>query len=144
MTPTQRTLKYLREEMGCHRCGIVEKWNSYAGIRQDLFGIIDIIALHHKRGVIGIQSAGTSHSAHLRKMVSDHRDDCKDWLTTPGSTLFLISWRKLRVKKQDGRLSKVSRYEPRVQEITLKDLPVHSMGQFEERYLPAKKESEEK
>ena len=47
VSPTQRTLRAL-EQRGCF-CGIVERFNPYAGphgIRQDLFGIIDVVALY--------------------------------------------------------------------------------------------------
>jgi len=37
-SPTQRTLKKLRDEV--YLAQVVEKWNAFAKIRQDLFGII--------------------------------------------------------------------------------------------------------
>lgn len=42
MTPTQRTVKYLRDEG--YWCQVVEKWNPFARIRQDLIGC-DVLAL---------------------------------------------------------------------------------------------------
>jgi hypothetical protein len=40
-TPTQRTLKWCREQGGF--VGIVEHWNAFCRIRQDLFGFVDLV-----------------------------------------------------------------------------------------------------
>lgn len=53
-SPTQRSLKHLRE--AGFTCGIVEKWNRFAGIRQDLYGWIDILACAPGMGIVGIQT----------------------------------------------------------------------------------------
>jgi hypothetical protein len=53
-SPTQRTLKYLREQ-GCQLVAITEKWNPHAMIRQDLFGIIDVLAIKDEQ-VIAVQA----------------------------------------------------------------------------------------
>jgi hypothetical protein len=42
-SPTQRSLEKLRSEG--YLCQIVERWNPHARIRQDLFGIGDILAI---------------------------------------------------------------------------------------------------
>ena len=44
LSPTQLTLKRLKEN-GYTTVAITEHWNSFARIRQDLFGCIDILAL---------------------------------------------------------------------------------------------------
>lgn len=43
MTPTARTLKYLRKAN--HEAGGVEKWNPHSKTRHDLFGVFDIVAI---------------------------------------------------------------------------------------------------
>ena len=43
VSPTQRTLAHLRKTYPLVQ--VVEHWNSFAGIRQDLFGIIDVLAV---------------------------------------------------------------------------------------------------
>jgi len=43
VSPTARTLKALRD--GGATCQVVEHWNSFAKIRQDLFGCIDVLVL---------------------------------------------------------------------------------------------------
>lgn len=42
-SPTTRTLKYLRGEG--YLTAVVEKWNHHARIRQDLFGIVDVLGI---------------------------------------------------------------------------------------------------
>jgi len=68
ISPTQRSLKYLRSK-GYH-CAIVERWNHFAGIRQDLFGIIDIVAIHELfPDTLGIQTTSMSNvSARVEKI----------------------------------------------------------------------------
>lgn len=45
-SPTQRSLKALRDTG--YRAQVVEKYNQFARVRQDLFGIIDIVAIKPK------------------------------------------------------------------------------------------------
>jgi hypothetical protein len=55
LSPTQRTLRALRQQ-GCI-CDVAEKFNAHVGpfgIRQDLFGFIDIVALKPS-GIAGIR-----------------------------------------------------------------------------------------
>lgn len=118
-TNTQRTLKGLRA-LGL-KCGIVERFLYFAGPhgkRVDLFNIIDIIALDYKRGVVGVQSCGSSYSAHLKKMLEEHRQDSIDWLQTPGTVLELWAWRKIKKKRGGKQLV----WRPRIKIITVKDL----------------------
>jgi hypothetical protein len=119
-SPTQRTIRELRNNG--RKCAIVEKWNPHVGpcgIRQDLFGIIDVIALDPEQGVVGIQCcAGSGFSAHLKKITEDRAQDTLDWLQTPGAHLELWAWRK--VKKSRGGKAMV--WRPRIQIITEGDL----------------------
>jgi len=102
-SPTQRTLAE------CRRRGwtaqVVEKWNSHARVRQDLFGCIDVLALDTKpqfefrgepvylgQGIIGIQAcAGSSHAARLAKIKAEPR--MAEWRRA-GGVLLLWSWSK--------------------------------------------------
>lgn len=55
MTPTQRSLARLKSQG--YFTQVVEKWNPFARIRQDLFGAIDILAVRaNMNGCIGIQT----------------------------------------------------------------------------------------
>lgn len=116
MSPTQRTMSELKK-MGRH-AAIVERWDSYAKCRRDMWGFIDIIVLDKSRGVGAIQSCGNSFSAHWHKITEEKAQEVTDWLETPGTFLELWSWRKL-VKKRGG---KAMIWQPRIQEITLKDI----------------------
>ncbi len=115
MTPTQRTLKELRD--AGLTCGIVERWipmGQGKGFRKDLFGIIDIIAIGSE-GVVGVQSCGQAFAAHKKKMIEEKAVESALWLSTPGTSLQLWGWRKIK-KKRGGKL-KI--WAPRILEITL-------------------------
>lgn len=118
LSPTQRTLRELRNQGRI--CGIVERFNAYAGphgLRQDLFGFIDIIALDTQRGIVAIQSCGSAFSAHLKKITEERNDACFEWLRC-GGKVELWGWRKIKL----SRGGKALRWTPRVKEITLEDL----------------------
>lgn len=115
ITPTQRTLKALRDRgLLCH---IVEKFNPHAGpfgIRQDCFGFIDIIALDEGRGIIGVQSTGQAFNSHKNKIIIDKEIECKAWLLC-GGKVELWGWRKLKAK----RGGKAMRWKPRIADFYL-------------------------
>lgn len=126
ISSTQRTLRAMREEGRI--CAIVEKWNSWGkredgkgapGIRVDLFGIIDVLALDPERGVVGVQCcSGGTFPAHYRKLTEDKAQNTHDWLSTPGTALEIWAWRK--ILKVRGGKAKI--WVPRIQEITLEDI----------------------
>lgn len=120
MTPTQRTLKHLKD-LG-YTVGTVERWipnpaHPGGGFRKDLFGFIDLIALTDK-GVMAVQSTGQAFSSHLYKLTVEKSEEVRKWLETPGTTLYLYGWRKTKLK----RGGKAMRWQPRIQQITIKDL----------------------
>ena len=90
-SPTQRSLKHLRD-LG-YTAQIVEKYNMFAHVRQDLFGFIDIVAIHpDKMGVFGIQTTTQKNvSTHLEKIKNNpiHRL----WIET-GNKLIVHGWAK--------------------------------------------------
>ncbi len=104
------------------KCGVVERFLAHVGphgIRNDLFGIIDIIALDPETGVRGIQCCGGSgFSAHRKKLTIERQQESYDWLSTPGTTLEIWAWRKVKLKPG----SKAVRWKPRIVAITLDDL----------------------
>jgi hypothetical protein len=116
---TQRTIRELRNQGRV--CAIVEKWNPHVGphgIRQDLFGIIDILALDPERGVVGVQACTNSFAAHYKKITEECYQETIDWLSTPGTAFELWAWRKLKVK----RGGKAMVWRPRIRIITLEDV----------------------
>lgn len=118
LTPTQRTLRELRAQGRV--CAVVEKWNQHVGphgIRQDLFGIIDVLALDPQRGVVGVQSCGENFAAHERKFLNECAQECIDWLSTPGTALELWGWRRVKLKRGGA----ATRWSPRIREFMLAD-----------------------
>jgi len=111
-SPTQRTLAWCKKQG--RTSGMVEKWNSFMKIRQDLFGFIDIICIDKERGIIAVQSTGSAHSAHIKKLTIERKEIVTEWLQS-GAPLELISWRK--VKKVRGGKAMV--WKPRICDFTL-------------------------
>jgi len=111
-SPTQRSLAYLKKQ-GL-KTGIVERWlpnPAYpgGGKRSDLFGIIDIIAINGPE-TIGVQSCGQAFSEHHKKLTEEKKQETIDWLQGGTRQLWLIGWRKLKVK----RGKKAMHWKPRV------------------------------
>lgn len=120
MSPTQRTLKELRKRG--YKVGIVERWLGFAGQfgkRQDLFGIIDIIAITPEL-TIGVQACGSSFSAHIKKLVEEKNQESYDWLVSPYRALEIWSWRK--VKKERGKAMMI--WKPRIHRLSLTELGI--------------------
>lgn len=121
MTPTQRTLRLLRDEYGYQLIGIVERFchNNRVphGFRSDLYNIFDILCADKLAGIIGVQSCGTDFAAHYRKITQEYSRNASIWIHSGGQIL-LIGWRKIKAKK--GSKKKIS--APRVKWITLEDL----------------------
>ena len=114
VSPMQRTLAYFRER----ECpaGIVERHiyrGSRFGIRQDLFGILDLIVITSD-SICGVQVCGTDFAPHDRKILDS--DLAVKWLKT-GNPIILMGWRKLQKKR--GFKRKV--WTPRIKEYTLND-----------------------
>ncbi len=112
----QRTMRELKNQGRV--CAIVEKFNAFVGphgIRQDLFGIIDVLALDPERGVVGVQVCGQDWQPHITKMTEERHQETYDWLSTPGTVLELHGWRKVK-KKRNG---KQMVWRPRVAVFTL-------------------------
>lgn len=89
-SPTQLTLKKLRSE-GYATVQIVERWNAFAKVRQDLFQIIDVLAVKDGQ-TVGIQVTSKANiNARIKKMEdSDHINNLRDanW------TLLVHGWFK--------------------------------------------------
>lgn len=90
MSPTQRSLALCKKEGWT--AAIVERWNAYARIRQDLFGCIDLLVLDGQPGPLGVQvTAGSSHAARRTKMLAEPR--LRAWLEA-GARAEVWSWSK--------------------------------------------------
>lgn len=90
----------------------VEYFNAHGGVRVDLFGIIDLLAVHPSYGTLGIQVCGTDWSPHIKKITEDRREALLLWLAS-GNRFILVGWRKLKTG-----------WAPRVREFTVaEDFP---------------------
>ena len=110
---SERTLGFLRKEG--FLCQSVEKFNPFVGergIRQDLFGFIDIIAIKEKM-VVGVQACGADYQSHIRKITRDCGDKPLQWLES-GAELWLIGWRKIKEGKRQI-------YRPRIKVFSFAD-----------------------
>lgn len=92
-SPTQRTLQYLRDA-GYPLVQVVEKWNPYARVRQDLFGIIDVVAVGDD--IVGVQATSASNvSARIQKITDS---PALPILRKAGIRVLVHGWRKSRGK----------------------------------------------
>jgi len=71
LSPTQRSLALLRDEG--YSPFIVEHWNPFAKIRQDLFGFVDILALR-KGEVLGVQTTSRNNVAARIQKIANHKN----------------------------------------------------------------------
>lgn len=134
----QRTLRACREQGLI--ADVVEHWNPYVkrpggvpGVRQDLFGIIDVLALDPQRGVVGIQcTTGGCMPEHRRKLLGTHAQMTRYWLMTPGAVLELWGWRKIKKKSAYGGYTRQKVWEPRIEIVTLEMLDEY-VGACEQR-----------
>ncbi len=109
MTPTARTLAYLRDELGM-LAATVERWNPHAHIRQDLFGWADVLAASEDRGIVAVQcTSGTNHAARVAKIRSI--ETAERWLAA-GGRIWVVSWSKR------GARGARKLWTPRVVELT--------------------------
>lgn len=91
-SPTQRSLKKLRDEG--YTCAIVEHFNSFVRVRQDLFNFIDIVAI--KEGIVGVLGIQTTTRAHVNERLKKIHDNpiSQLWLNTKNH-IIIHGWSKI-------------------------------------------------
>ena len=88
-----KTKKYY-ESLG-YRVDTVERFICGIGIRKDLFGLFDQIAIN-KRETIGVQTtSATNHRSHVVKLTGPGRELLDIWLENKQRKAVVISWKKL-------------------------------------------------
>lgn len=90
-SPTQLSL--LEARARGWTAAVTEHWNPHAKIRQDLFGVIDILALGPGQ-IIGIQATSDSHVAERVKKIEAHANTPA--LLASGITLLVWGWKKTK------------------------------------------------
>tara|TARA_R100001086_G_scaffold238110_2_gene162644 strand:+ start:11147 stop:11497 length:351 start_codon:yes stop_codon:yes gene_type:complete len=96
MSPTARSLKCLKDDGWIAQ--VVERFCPYSRKRIDLFGVIDIVAIHPDRpGVFGIQATTSSNqSARIKKCLAS--ESARIWIKT-GNYLQVWGWSKKKIKR---------------------------------------------
>jgi hypothetical protein len=88
LSPTQRSLAYLREQG--YRVAIVEHWNPHARIRQDLWGWCDLLAIR-KNEVLAVQVTASGVAARIKKI---EESDTIGMVRDAGIRVEVHGWRK--------------------------------------------------
>ncbi len=104
-SPTQRTKKLL-QDLGW-TVAVVEKWNKFAMVRQDLYGFIDLLAINDE-DTLGVQATASGVANRLEK--SKAQPHFKLWLK--GNRRFIVIGWTLK-----GKRGKRKTYQPRVVEV---------------------------
>ena len=91
MSPTARSLEFLRGQGYIPQ--VVEKWNPWARVRQDLYGFMDILAMKPgEAGLLGVQVTTKDHqSDRMAKALAS--DNLKIWLAC-GNRFEVHGWAK--------------------------------------------------
>lgn len=95
MTPYSRSKQKLESEG--YLVARTEHWNSFVHRRQDMFGIIDMVAIKEtETGVLGVQvTSGSNVSSHIIK--ANGIDAVRVWCTA-GNRFQIHGWRKIGAK----------------------------------------------
>ena len=88
MTPTQRSKAYL--EKAGYSVAIVEHWNSWCKIRQDLWGFADLLAFRPGVPMMLVQTTTASNLAARRTKLL-HNQYAKRWVQAGGEVV-LHAW----------------------------------------------------
>ena len=89
MSPTQRSLQHLKV-LG-YQARVVERWNPFAKVRQDVFGA-EVIGLKAGEPVWVVQAtSGSNHAARREKL---HAEGFVTLWTSCGAALEVWSWKK--------------------------------------------------
>jgi len=91
MSPTQRSLKYLRDQG--YKCWVVEHWNAFTHRRQDLFGCLDILAVGNGE-TIGIQTTSRGNVSSRVKKIQEN--EYFPELVRSGWKIHCHGWGKLK------------------------------------------------
>ena len=102
LTPTQRSIAHLKE-LG-YRVDVVERWNPFARIRQDLWGWCDLLCLR-KGEVLAVQVTASGVSERIKKIMASN-------------TLALVRDAGVRIEVHGWRKNSKGFYVLRVEDIS--------------------------
>jgi hypothetical protein len=111
-SPTQRSLKLLRE--AGYQAAVLERWNQFAHVRQDLWGFGDLIAAKaSQNGSILVQTTTTENmGARIKKILAI--PEASVWLAA-GNQIIVHGWAKR------GDRSKRKLWECKVHQVSAED-----------------------
>ena len=102
-SPTQLSLAKLKEEG--YTVAIVEHWNSWARIRQDLFGFIDLLALKGKE-VLAVQTTTAANLNARCKKIAEHEN--VGTVREAGWTIHVHGWHQDEKRKWHCKVKDIS------------------------------------
>ena len=111
------TTQYL-ETHGCS-VGDARSWNPYCKRRHDLFGFIDLVALHPGRCMtIAIQATiGMNNRPARHKKIAESKE-ALDWVKSGrDNSIQVFTWRKIKAIRHDGKKAKREIWKPVIDEI---------------------------
>ena len=103
MSPTQRSKAHM-EAQG-YTVAIVERWNPYARIRQDLFGFVDLLCIGNGE-TVAVQATSGSNVASRVKKIAEHEN--VGAVRNAGWKIWVMGWRKNSKGKWTMRIVDVS------------------------------------
>ncbi len=108
VTPTQRSLAKLKAEG--YLVAIVEHYNPWARVRQDLFGFADLLAIKGDVTLAVQTTTGDNVSARLAKIGQSQA--ARLWLESPTRRVHVHGWRRI------GKHGKRKLWDCRIVEVT--------------------------
>ena len=93
ISPTQRTLKRMKESGDYVLVQVVEHWNAFARVRQDLFGIGDILGISITGETHLLQVTSYSNMGARIKKIEGH--DSTPHLRDADWVLLVEGWKKV-------------------------------------------------
>ena len=104
-------------------CGLTKRLihndNAPPGVRSDLFGLFDLIAMNPQDGIIGIQVCGPDFSAHYKKITEEKADSALLWLSSGRGRTKIEIWSWRHLVKERGK--KARHWVPRIKKICYDD-----------------------
>lgn len=90
-SPTQRSLALLRDRG--YTAAVVERWNPFAKIRQDLFGCIDVVAVGNGE-TVGVQACHYSDVSKRAEKIANA--DAITAIRSAGWRVVVMGWHKVK------------------------------------------------
>lgn len=92
-----------------YTCAIVEHWNSFAKIRQDLFGFVDVLCLGDGE-IIGVQTTSRSNMSARAKKIREHENLLP--VLDSGMRVLIQGWEKNKSNRWEVKESEIKFVPP--------------------------------